>query len=103
MQSAVDVQIAMAKRNDAVPAVRRMTFRVGVHLGDVIVDGDDIYGDGVYVAARLEGLSDAGSICVSDDVYRQVRGKVNAKFDDLGPQQVRTSSIPFGPFGSVLN
>jgi adenylate cyclase len=96
VQSALDVQTAMAKRNDAVPAVRRMTFRVGVHLGDVIVDGDDIYGDGVNIAARLEGLSDAGSICVSDDVYRQVRRKVDGYGDTIWRSRstsVRSRSI----------
>ena len=98
VQSALDVQTAMAKRNDDVPPVHRMAFRVGVHLGDVIVDGDDIYGDGVNVAARLEGLSEAGSICVSDDVYRQVRGKVEATFDDLGPQQVKNIVEPVRTF-----
>ena len=98
VQSALDVQMAMAKRNDDVPPVHRMAFRVGVHLGDVIVDGDDIYGDGVNVVARLEGLSEAGSICVSDDVYRQVRGKVEATFDDLGPQQVKNIVEPVRTF-----
>ena len=82
VQSALDVQTAMAKRNDGVPDARRMAFRVGVHLGDVIVDGDDIHGDGVNIAARLEGLAEAGSICVSDDIYRQVRGKIDAEFID---------------------
>ena len=81
VQAAIDVQTAMAERNDGVPQTSRMAFRIGVHLGDVIVDGDDIHGDGVNIAARLEGLSEAGGICVSDDVYRQVRGKVEAAFD----------------------
>ena len=84
----------MAKRNDNVPASSQMTFRVGVHLGDVIVEGNDIYGDGVNIAARLEGLSEPGSICISDDVYRQVRGKVDANFDDLGAQQVKNIIEP---------
>jgi TolB-like protein len=94
IESALDLQTAMAKRNDNVPATSRMAFRVGVHLGDVIVEGDDIYGDGVNIAARLEGLSEPGSICISDDVYRQVRGKVDAKFDDLGAQQVKNIIEP---------
>jgi adenylate cyclase len=94
VQSALDLQMAMAKRNGGVPAIDVITFRVGVHLGDVIVEGDDIYGDGVNVAARLEGLSEPGSICISDDVYRQVRGKVDATFDDLGTQQVKNIIEP---------
>ena len=98
VQSALDLQTAMAKRNDNVPSINRMTFRVGVHLGDVIVKGEDIYGEGVNVVARLEGLSDAGSICVSDDVYRQVRGKVDAKFDDLNPQQIKNMKEPVWAF-----
>ena len=94
VQSALDLQTGMAIRNNGVPAINLMRFRVGVHLGDVIVEGDDIYGDGVNIAARLEGLSEPGSICISDDVYRQVRGKIAAKFDDLGPQQVKNIIEP---------
>ena len=94
VQSALDVQTAMAKRNDGTPDALRMAFRVGVHLGEVIVDGDDIHGDGVNIATRLEGLSEAGAICVSDDIFRQVRGKVEAEFGDLGPQQVKNISEP---------
>jgi adenylate cyclase len=94
VQSALDLQTAMAKRNIDISAADRMTFRVGVHLGDVIVEGDDIYGDGVNIAARLEGLSEPGSICISDDVYRQVRGKIDAKFDELGAQQVKNIVEP---------
>ncbi len=94
VQSALDLQTAMADRNNGIPATDRMTFRVGVHLGDVIVEGDDIYGEGVNVAARLEGLSEPGSMCISDDVYRQVRGKIDADFDDLGAQQVKNIIEP---------
>lgn len=98
VQSAIELQAGMAERNDGVPAIHRMTFRVGVHLGDVIVEDDDIFGEGVNVAARLEGLSEAGSICISDDVYRQVRGKVGAEFDDLGPQRVKNIIEPVRAF-----
>ncbi|MEE8333896.1 MAG: adenylate/guanylate cyclase domain-containing protein, partial [Alphaproteobacteria bacterium] len=94
VQSALDIQSGLAKRNEELPDARRMAFRIGIHLGDVIVDDDDIHGDGVNIAARLEGLSEAGNICVSGDVYRQVRGKVEAAFDDLGPQQVKNISEP---------
>ena len=94
VESALDLQTVMDKRNNNVPATGQMVFRVGLHLGDVIVEGDDIYGDGVNIAARLEGLSEPGSICISDDVYRQVRGKVDAKFDDLGAQRVKNIIEP---------
>ena len=98
VQSGLDLQTVMAQRNDNVPSINRMTFRVGVHLCDVIVEGEDIYGEGVNVVARLEGPSDAGRICVSDDVYRQVREKVDAKFDDLGPQQIKNMKAPVRAF-----
>jgi TolB-like protein/class 3 adenylate cyclase len=97
VQSALELQKTMAKFNGGV-AANRMTFRVGVHLGDVIVEGDDIYGEGVNVAARLEELSEAGSVCISDDVYRQVRGKVGAEFDNLGPQQLKNIAEPVRAF-----
>ncbi len=74
VQSAVEIQQAMAERNGDVPAERRIDFRVGINLGDVIVEGDDIYGDGVNIAARLEGLAEPGGICVAQNVYNQVKG-----------------------------
>jgi adenylate cyclase len=98
VESALDFQAAMAKRNDGIPPTNRMSLRVGVHLGDVIVEDDDIYGDGVNVAARLEGLSEAGGICVSEDVYRQVRGKVDVDFNDLGSQTVKNIAEPVRAF-----
>ncbi len=70
---AVDVQKAMAERNADVPDERQVIYRIGINIGDIIVDGDDIYGDGVNVAARLEGLADPGGICVARDVHNQVR------------------------------
>ncbi|HEX9769375.1 MAG TPA: adenylate/guanylate cyclase domain-containing protein [Kiloniellales bacterium] len=73
---------------------RRLSFRIGVNLGDVIVEGDDIYGDGVNIAARLEELAEPGSICVSGDVYRQVRGKIEAKFEDLGERMLKNLIEP---------
>ncbi len=94
VQSALDVQVGMAERNSGAGNGPRMRFRVGVHLADVIVEDEDIHGDGVNITSRLEGLSEPGGICVSDDVYRQVRGKVDAAFDDLGPQQVKNIASP---------
>jgi len=92
--SSVEIQEAIAKRNDSVPEDRRIQFRVGVNLGEIIIEGDDIYGDGVNVAARIEGLAESGGICVSGDVYHQVNGKVGAEFDDLGEKTLKNIRRP---------
>ena len=91
---AVEVQLAVAAHNETVPDDRRLIYRVGINIGDIIGDGDDIYGAGVNIAARLEGLADPGGICLSDDAYRQVRGKIDAVFEDLGDQQVKNIAEP---------
>ncbi len=72
----------------------RLTLRIGVNLGDVIVEGEDIYGDGVNIAARLEGLAEPGGICVSDIVHQSVKAKLDLTFEDLGPQQVKNVVEP---------
>lgn len=94
VQCAIDVQEEMARRNADVAAERRVEFRIGVNVGDVIVEGDDLFGDGVNIASRLEGLADAGGICISGDSYRQVNGKLTAKFQDLGERQLKNISDP---------
>ena len=71
-----------------------MLFRIGVNLGDVLIEGEDILGDGVNIAARLEGIAEPGGICISDDAYRQVQGKVAAQFVDTGEQQLKNISRP---------
>ncbi|HEV2333898.1 MAG TPA: adenylate/guanylate cyclase domain-containing protein [Stellaceae bacterium] len=86
---AVAVQQGMAERNAVTPEERRIIFRVGINLGDVIVDDGDIHGDGVNVAARLEGIAEPGGICVSAVVHEQVRGRLNCAFDDLGEQALK--------------
>jgi adenylate cyclase len=86
---AVDVQRTLAERNAGVPEDRRITYRMGINIGDVIIEGEDIYGDGVNIAARLEGLADPGGICVARNVYNQVKGKVEAGFEDLGEKEVK--------------
>src|SRR5262245_4994025 len=91
---AVAVQKLMRERNRDVPEERRMLFRMGINLGDVLIDGDDILGDGVNVAARLEGIAEPGGICVSDDVYRQVSGKLDVTFEDMGEQRLKNISRP---------
>src|ERR1700724_3596202 len=89
VRCAVDVQREMAERNANVPAATRIEFRVGINLGDIIIDGDDIFGDGVNVAARLETLAEPGGICVSRVVRDQVRDKLAFSFEDMGEQQVK--------------
>jgi class 3 adenylate cyclase len=81
---AVDVQRAIAARNLDVPEDRQIVYRIGINIGDIIVEGDDIYGDGVNVAARLEALAEPGGICVSRTVFDHVKGKVELGFSDLG-------------------
>jgi adenylate cyclase len=76
------------------PPDRRIELRVGINLGDVIFDGDDIFGDGVNIAARLEGLAEPGGICISDDAFRQVRGKIEAEFADIGEQTLKNIARP---------
>ncbi len=84
VRCAVEVQRAMAERNADVPQDHRIDFRIGIHVGDIIIDDDDIFGDGVNIAARLEGIAEPGGVCISDDAHRQIRGKVDFGFDDLG-------------------
>ena len=91
---AVEVQRAMAERNVDVPADLRIEFRMGIHVGDIIFDDDDIFGDGVNIAARLEGIAEPGGVCISDDAHRQVRGKVDIAFDDIGEQTLKNINEP---------
>ena len=89
VRCAVEVQRGMVERNAGVPPDQRIEFRIGIHVGDVIIDDGDIFGDGVNIAARLEGIAEPGGICISEDAYRQVRGKVDVAFDDMGEQQLK--------------
>jgi TolB-like protein/class 3 adenylate cyclase/Flp pilus assembly protein TadD len=95
---AVTVQRLMAERNVAVAADKQMLFRIGVNVGDVLIEGDDILGDGVNIAARLEGMAEPGGICLSEDVHRQVHGKVDAEFVDLGARQLKNIARPMGVY-----
>src|SRR5271166_667345 len=94
VRCAVELQRGMALRNDGVLKERRIEFRIGINLGDIIIDEHDIYGDGVNVAARLEALAEPGGICVSRVVRDQVRDKVDFGFEDLGEQQVKNIARP---------
>src|ERR1700748_201716 len=96
VRCAVDIRRGMAERNSAIPADRRIEFRIGINVGDIIFDGDDIFGDGVNVAARLEALADPGGIMVSGVVHDQVRDKLSFGFEDLGEQAVKNIVRPVG-------
>jgi len=91
---AVDVQCAIREQNADVPAERQIVYRIGINIGDIIVDGEDIYGDGVNVAARLEGLSEPGGICLSHNAFIQVKNKIDVGFEDLGDQQLKNIAEP---------
>jgi adenylate cyclase len=94
VQCAVALQQLMTERNARVSDDRRMDLRIGVHLGDVLVEGDDIIGDGVNIAARLEGIAESGGVCISEDAFRQVRGKLDAEFTDIGEQSLKNIARP---------
>ncbi len=94
VQCAIEIQRGLARRNSKEPEDRRIVLRIGINLGDVIVEGDDIFGGGVNAAARLEGLCEPGMVYVSGSVYDQVAGKLDAAFDDLGEQKVKNISKP---------
>src|SRR3954462_7828987 len=94
VQCAARVQVEMARRNAATPEHQRLVFRVGINLGDVVVEGEDLYGAGVNVAARTEGLCDPGGVAVSASAYDQVRGKVDLKFADRGEHRVKNIARP---------
>src|SRR6516162_5081231 len=94
VRCAAEIQRAMVDRNTATPEDQRITFRTGVNLGDVIADGDDIYGDGVNIAARLEGLAEPGGICVSGTVRDHIGERLPYAFDDMGEQSVKNIARP---------
>ncbi len=94
VRAAIEAQISITAHNAGLPEEKRIEFRIGINLGDVVIDGDDIQGDGVNVAARLEGLADPGGICVSGGVYDQVRDRVDAPFEDMGKQEVKNIDRP---------
>ncbi len=94
VECAVDIQKAMQAKNADMPAHQHILLRIGINVGDVIVEGSDLYGDGVNLAARLESLADPGGICISGDVYRHVRSKLHLDFQDLGEQKVKNIAEP---------
>jgi TolB-like protein len=103
VECGVAVQAVMAQRNEGIPQDRRMLFRIGINLGDVLIEGDDILGDGVNVAARLEGIAEPGGICISSSAYEQVRGKVPVDFTDVGEQALKNIARPIHAYAVSLN
>jgi TolB-like protein len=94
VECAVAVQAVMTERNKAVPEDRRMLYRIGINLGDILIEGDDILGDGVNIAARLEGIAEPGGICISSSAHDHVSGKVSVEFTDLGEQTLKNIARP---------
>lgn len=94
VRCAVAVQTELAGLNTDVPENRRIQYRIGINLGDIVIDGDDILGDGVNVAARLEALAKPGGICISSAVYDQLAGKMDMAFEDAGEQKVKNAPRP---------
>jgi adenylate cyclase len=101
---AMEIQKEMAERNSILPKDRQVQFRIGINVGDVIVDDqDDIYGDGVNIAARMESLARPGAICLSDDAYNQIKGKLAIDVSDMGEQQLKNIAQPVRAYGVRLD
>ena len=103
VECAVSIQRGMVERNADTPESRRIAFRIGVNLGDIIIDGDDIFGDGVNVAARLESEAEPGGICISSESYRQALGKIDCDFEDLGERSLKNIALPVRAYRVTLN
>jgi adenylate cyclase len=99
---ASEIQSAMVDRNADIPPERRIEFRVGINLGDVIVEDDDIYGDGVNVAARLEGISEPGGIAISGSVRDHIGNRLDLQFEDLGDKNLKNIAKPVRAYSVVL-
>ncbi|MCC8973772.1 alpha/beta fold hydrolase [Bradyrhizobium brasilense] len=103
VRSAVEVQRNMAEQNASVPSDQRVEFRIGIHVGDIIFDENDIFGEGVNIAARLEGICDSGGICVSAVVFEQVDRKIDVSFRSRGLQRLKNIERPIDVYAAVLN
>ncbi len=100
---AIEVQCAMRERNAGVPEDRQLLYRIGINIGDIIVEGDDIFGDGVNIAARLQGLAEPGGICLASNVYNQIKGKLDLELEHLGEKEVKNISEPVTVYRVVLD
>src|SRR6266446_5451386 len=101
-QCAIEIQRALAKRNADIPPDRRIEVRIGIHIGDVVHRAGDVYGDGVNIASRIEQLANAGGVCVSMDVERQIRNAIETRFEKLAPTELKNISVPMDLFRIVL-
>jgi adenylate cyclase len=102
VRCALEIQQAMAGRNMNIPEDRRIEFRIGINVGDIIIDEGDIYGDGVNIAARMEALAAPGSVCLSDSAYQQIKGKIALDVSDMGEQQLKNIAQPVRVYGVQL-
>jgi adenylate cyclase len=103
VRCAMEIQRALAERNAAIPEDRRIEFRIGINVGDIIIDDGDIYGDGVNIAARVESLAQPGAICLSDNAYQQIKGKLALDVSDMGEQQLKNIVQPMRVYGVRLD
>jgi adenylate cyclase len=103
VRCAIDIQRTMSARDAGLPPDKKIEFRIGINVGDIIVEDNDIFGDGVNVAARLENISKAGGVCISDIVHQQVSGRVEAEFADLGEQNLKNIARPVRAYRIVLD
>jgi adenylate cyclase len=94
VRCADEIQRGVAEQNIDVPQVKRIEFRIGIHVGDIIIEENDIFGDGVNIAVRLEGIAEPGGVSISDDAHRQIRGKIGIDYDDMGPQVLKNIAEP---------
>ncbi len=101
VRCATSIQEEIASRNTELAEDRKLTFRIGINVGDVMVRDDDLFGDGVNVAARLEGLAEAGGVCISGSVFEQIRHKLSLGFEDMGPQRVKNIPEPVSDWLAV--
>src|ERR1700757_2375604 len=103
VRCAIEVQNGMVERNAGLPPEKRIEFRVGLHLGDVVEESDgDLMGDGVNTAARLEGIANPGAICLSEDAYRQVKARLDLAVTDLGPTQLKNIAEPIHAYSLAV-
>ena len=94
VRCADEIQRGVAEQNIDVPQIKRIEFRIGIHVGDIIIEDDDIFGDGVNIAVRLEGIAEPGGVSISDDAHRQIRGKIGIDYDDMGQQVLKNIAEP---------
>ncbi len=99
LRCALQIQRAMAERNMGIPEERRIEFRIGINVGDIIIDEDDIFGDGVNIAARIEPLAELGAICISDNAYQHIRGKLPLDVTDMGERELKNIAQPVRVYG----